>query len=341
MTPTADAPYGHPTANLYSTTSKRFDASVNYDIKDVTLEGSYFNNSLTRTWREADSGRDKGFGVAAVYHANDLVGVRAFFNQAKRSADGTTDTNGFQEDEAARTLNRTGVDVELTPMAGLGLTFTYARRNTDYTDRPLKVASDPSTVSGLLFAKYNSFSVDVDYSPSARVEFSAFYTYEKNDQNNRWQTLTGAALNNQLNYQATDKGNTFGLNGVFQVVPDKWTLNVFAQSQKIDGLDDVTAREAGSFYTPGRTTLIPAGQGGAADISAWDDTTLTTFNLRLDRHVKKAWTVGVGYAYEKYDFQDAYTSGTTQFPQSIYIMSKPDNGPYNANVGYAFLSYKF
>ena len=34
-----------------------------------------------------------------------------------------------------------------------------------------------------------------------------------------------------------------------------------AQSQKIDGLMDITANETGSFYTPGRTTLIPAGAG--------------------------------------------------------------------------------
>jgi hypothetical protein len=337
----ADAPYGHPTANPYSTTSKRFDLSANYDIKALTLEGSYFNNSLTRTYREGEEGTDKGFGVAAVYHMNDLVGVRAFYNDAKRTVVGTTDTSGFQEDEAERTLKRTGIDVELSPLAGLGLTFQYARKNAEYPNRPLKVASDPTTISGLLWAKYDTFTVEADYAPNARAEFNAFYTYEKNDQNNRWNTLSGTALNNQLNYQSLDKGNTFGVNGVFQIVPDQWTLNVFAQSQKIDGLDDITAREAGSFYTPGRTGLIPVGAGGAADITDWDDTTLTTFTLGIDRHVKKAWTLGVGYTYEKYDFADAYTSGTTMLPASIYIMSKPDNGSYTANVGYAYLRYKF
>jgi hypothetical protein len=205
----------------------------------------------------------------------------------------------------------------------------------------LKVASDPSTISGLLWAKYDTFTIDANYAPNAKVEFNAFYTYEKNGQNNRWNTLTGTALNNQLNYEATDKGNTFGVNGVFQLVPDQWTLNVFAQSQKIDGLNDITAREAGSFYPPGRTGLIPTGQGGAADMTDFDDTTLTTFSLGIDRHVKKAWTIGVGYAYEKYDFTDAYTSSATQHPTTNYIMMKPDNGSYKANVGYAYLRYKF
>jgi hypothetical protein len=340
VTPTAADPFGHATANPYSTTSKRFDLSASYDIKDLTLEASYFNNSLTRTYREAEEGTDKGFGLAAVYHMNDLVGVRAFYSDASRSAVGTT-TNGFQEDEAERDLTRAGLNVEFSPMAGLGVTFQYTHRNTDYPNRPLRVAGNPDTVSGLLWAKYDEFTVGADYAPNARIELNAFYTYEKNGQNNRWSTLTSGALNNLLNYEASDRGDTFGVNGVFQVVPDQWTLNVFAQSQKIDGLNDITAREAGSFYTPGRTTLIPTGMGGAADIADWDDTTLTTFSLGIDRHVKKAWTLGVGYAYEKYDFADAYTSGTTMLPTSVYIMSKPDNGAYTANIGYAYLRYKF
>jgi hypothetical protein len=41
-----------------------------------------------------------------------------------------------------------------------------------------------------------------------------------------------------------------------------WTLSFNALKQKVDGLADITAREAGAFYTPGRTTLIPAGQAG-------------------------------------------------------------------------------
>ena len=42
-----------------------------------------------------------------------------------------------------------------------------------------------------------------------------------------------------------------------------------------------TANETGAFYT-GRATLIAPGQGGAADIAGWDDTTLTTFGTPLD-----------------------------------------------------------
>ncbi len=274
-----------------------------------------------------------------------MIGVRAFYTDASRSAEGTT-LYGFQEDEAERDMSKLGFNVEWSPTSQFDVMLAYFRRNVDYPNRPDRIAVSggnpvagaqpiPGTPSGLLEANYDTFTAEFGYHPNERIELDAFYTYEKDAKTNQWSTTTGTSLNNLLNYAGSDKGNTFGFNGLFHIVPDKWTVSALVSHQKIDGLMDITAREAGSFYTPGRTTVIPAGTGGAADITDWDDTTLTTFGLQLDRHVAKAWTVGVGYAYEKYEFADAYTSGTTQFPSSIYIMMKPDNGAYTVNVGYA------
>ncbi len=114
-----------------------------------------------------------------------------------------------------------------------------------------------------------------------------------------------------------------------------------AQSQKIDGLMDITAREAGSFYTPGRTTLIPAGQGGAADILDYDDTKLTTIVADLAYTVAKAWTLSVGYAYEEYSHADAFSDGTSIFPQSVLFFMKGNDGGYKVNLAYAKLNYRF
>ena len=108
----------------------------------------------------------------------------------------------------------------------------------------------------------------------------------------------------------------------FQLKPEVWKLSLNAMRQKVDGLMDITAREAGSFYTPGRTTLIPAGTGGAQDIGDWDDTTLTTVTAQLDYAVAKAWTLSAGYLYEKYDFKDAYTAGDLLMPQSVLLFLK-------------------
>jgi hypothetical protein len=351
VTPTAADPYGHATANPYDNKTTRFTASASYDIGALTLEGQYRAARLERTSREAEKGDDNGFAFTALYRAKGWLNLRATYDQAKRTAEGET-LYGFQADEAERETKRTSIQIEVNPVPSLGLTFAYGRRDVEYPNRPDRIAVTsgaptpgaqpiPGTPSGLLEAKYDSFTGEVSYSPSERVDFSAYYTHEKDATTNQWSTTTGVNLNNLLNYAGIDKTDTFGLNATFQLKPEVWKLSLNAMRQKVDGLADITAREAGSFYTPGRTTLIPPGQGGAADIGDWDDTTLTSFSAQLDYTVAKAWTVSAGFWYEKYEFKDAYTAGDLLMPQSVLIFMKSNHGPYDANVVYGRVSYRF
>lgn len=352
VTPSAADPYGHATANVYDNKTTRFTGSASYDLGALTLEGQFRTASLERTSREATKGSDDAFAFNAVYHAKDWLGLRATYDQAKRKVDEGETLYGFQSDEAERETKRTTIDLELTPVDSLGLTFAYSRRDVQYPNRPNRIAASggrpvagaqpiPNTPSGLLEAKYDSFTAEIAFNPSPRVELNAYYTYEKDATTNQWSTTTGVNLNNLLNYAGTDETDTFGLDATFQLEPEVWKLGVHAMRQKVDGLMDITAREAGSFYTPGRTTLIPAGQGGAADIDDWDDTTLTTFAAQLDYAVAKAWTLTAGYVYEKYEFTDAYTAGDLLMPQSILLFMKSNRGDYDANVLYARVSYQF
>jgi len=175
----------------------------------------------------------------------------------------------------------------------------------------------------------------------SRPGLGAYYTYEKDRTTNQWSTTTGANLNHLLRYVGTDETDTFGLNGMFQLKPEVWKLSINAMRQKVDGLMDITAREAGTFYTPGRTGLIPAGTGGAADINDLDDTLLTTVRAQLDYNAAESWTLSAGYWYEKYDFKDPYSAGTLLMPQSALIFLKSNDGAYNPNVIYGKLSYRF
>ncbi|OFW11336.1 MAG: hypothetical protein A3H96_18800 [Acidobacteria bacterium RIFCSPLOWO2_02_FULL_67_36] len=353
--PTADDPYGHATANRTDASTGRFDAQVSYDIKDLTLEGGYRNHQSSWVGRNFSSGTDNkenGYTLAAVFHARDWVGFRGTFDQAKRTVSGfeptaRAATQGVMADHAEREATRTGLDIELTPSGKYGVTFAYFRRNDDYPNRPNRRATAagspeiPGTPSGLLNAKYDTYSVDFDFTPNERAELSAFYTYEKTVETNQWATLTGTALNNQLNYRGSDKGNTFGVNAVIHLVPEKWTFSTSATHQKVNGLMDITAREAGSFYTPGRTTLIPAGTGGAQDITDYDDTKLTNVMVDLAYNANARTTLSLGYAYEKYDYADAFNAETSALPQSVLTYLKANDGPYKANVGYLRLSYRF
>ena len=271
VTPSADAPYGHATANPYDNKTTRFTASASYDIGALTLEGQVRFASLERTSREATKGDDNGFALAAVYHAKDWLDLRASYDQAKRTAEGET-LYGFQSDEAERETKRTGLQVDVTPVSDLTLSLAYFRRDVEYPNRPDRIAVTsgaptpgaqpiPNTPSGLLEAKYDSFTAEVGYFPSPRVELSAYYTYEKDATTNQWATTTGVNLNNLLNYAGSDKTDTFGLDATFQIKPDVWKVWVNAMRQKVDGLMDITANESGSFYNPGRTTARSAGDG--------------------------------------------------------------------------------
>ena len=360
VTPTADDPYGHATANPYDNNTKRFTASAGYDIGALTLEAGFRTAKIERTGREVDSNTDKGFSLTALYRAKDWLDLRASYDQAKRTAKtaaiederGDEILYGLQSDEAERETKRTGVQVDVTPVSSLTLSAAYFRRDVTYPNRPDRIAVTsgaptpgaqpiPNTPSGLLDAKYDSFTAEIAYNPSEKIEFDAYYTYEKDATTNQWSTTTGVNLNNKLNYHGTDKTDTFGLNATFQLKPEVWKLYANAMRQKVDGLMDITALESGSFYTPGRTTLVPAGTGGAQDIGDWDDTTLTTVAAQLDYAVAKAWTLTAGYVYEKYEFKDAYTAGDLLMPQSVLLFLKSNHGGYDANVLYGRVSYRF
>jgi hypothetical protein len=335
---------GFNTQDPYSNKTARFEGQLSYDFGGLTLEAAAHTTKIDRTFVEAVSGKDTGFALAAVFHASDWLGLRGTYNQAKQTASGYDATPGtylgLPSNESERKTTRTGFDIELSPVANLDLTFAYFRRNDEYPNRPARgIGLDPGTTSsGLLSGKYDTFTAEIDFNPSERVELNAYYTYEKNLATDRNITLTSGAINNSLKYDASDKTGTFGANAVVQLVPEKWTLSLFARHQKVDGLLGVTAaNQAGSFYT-GR---VLNGFNGTQPIDDWDDTLITTVSAQLDFAVTKAWTLTGGYVYEKYTFADAFTAGTSNFPVSPLIMLKPNDGNYNANIVFAKLGYRF
>ena len=357
-TPTVDAPYGHGTANRYDTKSARYSASATYDYKALTVEGQVRGGQLERSFREAEKGTESGMGFTGLYHFNEWLGFRGTYDVSKRTAEGTT-LYGYQVDEAPLTNTRTGIDIELSPRDGLDLSLAYFRRNVEYTDRPNRISitsgavtpgavAIPNSPSGLLDNKYDSYTGELNWAANARLELGAFYTFEKAAQTNQWSTTNSATaavnprgLNNLLTYAGSDETSTYGANFTFQLVPDKQSVTFNATHQKVDGFMDITANETGTFYNPGRTTLIPAGQGGAADINDWDDTEITTLNAQYNYTVSKEWTLSGGYMFEKYDFKDAYKANSSLQPTSLIFKMKPDDGAYTANVVYAKLSFKF
>jgi hypothetical protein len=332
---TADLPFGFATAFPFGSKTERFDVSGSYDYKVLTVDAGYFSSTIDRTYREATKGTENGVSLAAIVRTKDWLLFRGMFDDGTRKASGydTAASIGLQADESERDSTRVGIDLELTPGDKVGFVLAYFRRNDEYPNRPNRVPGVANTANGLLKAKYDSYTAEVDLTPNTRADLSLYYTYEKNLST----TQTGATLaSNILTFGGSDKTNTFGVNGNFVIVPDRWTVVLNARRQKLDGLMDVTGDPNGSFAVA-RATL-----GGIKDITDYGDTEYTTASARLEYHPATALTFATGYAYEKYNYLDAFSQGLLVYPQvntGFYL--KADNGPYKANVVFGNMTYRF
>ena len=273
--------------------------------------------------------------LAAVLRTSDWLNVRASFDDSSRDPFGAdvTDATRLQSDEQKRDSTRIGVDVEVTPSSKVGFVLSYLRRHDEYTN-PDAVAGVPGTAYGLLEAKYDTFTGEIDLNPSERFELGAYYTYEKNLSTTQ-NFSGGTTVVGLLNFAGSDKTDTFGGYANVRLVPDKWTLTLNARSQKLDGLLDVTGDPNGSF------ARARAAYGGIQDIENYSDTELITATAQLDYAVGGNLSVGLGYAYEKYDFADAFSAGTDVYPLAGAFYLKANDGPYEVNVVYARLNYRF
>ena len=348
----ADAPHGFATNTPYDTKSSRLTASASYDYKALTLEASVRSTQLERTYREAEKGKDNGMGLTALYHFSDWLGFRGMYDKATRTAEGTT-LYGFQSDEAPFTNTRIGGDLELSLPYGLEVSGGYIKRKVDYTDRPNRcyvvsgacttntavVTPIPNSPSGLLGTSYDSYTAQVDWTANDRVELGAYMTYEKDAQTNQWSSNPSAATYNLVSYAGSNKTNTYGGHATLQVIPDKATLMVNGMSQKVDGFMDITAPNAAGSFNTARAGFSPA---GAADVPDMDATQISTLSAQFDYSLTKAWSVGLGYMFEKYDYKDPFVVLNNELlPSSTIIEMKPNDGRYQANLMFAKMTFKF
>lgn len=349
----AESEFGYETASPYGYKTGRFDAQGSYDIKAVTIEGTYRHEQIDRTFREGLQNKENGGSVAVIVHHSTWLMLRGMYDQSTRLAtktgnpDDSTSNLGFQADESERHSKVGGIDVEITPSDKVMFLVSYLRHNDDYPNRPDQVSGGvvvPGTPNGLLKANYDTYTVEVDWTPNARAEVGAYYTYDKDLST----TQTGGTsasnvapgagpIANLLTWDGSNKANTFGLNSRFALSPDKWMFNFDARRQKVDGLMAITGDQAGSFYR------ARAAYGGIQNVNDYNDTDLTTIVASFDYNITKAVGLNFGYAYEKYKFADAYSQPTNElYPLNGSFYLKANHGSYEVNdVVYVKMNYRW
>jgi hypothetical protein len=81
------------------------------------------------------------------------------------------------------------------------------------------------------------------------------------------------------------------------------------------------------------------------DIANWDNYTLYSFKLRAIYNLTKSLTTSIGYAYERFNYNDAQLNNYNYVPtggsNAAFLTGAYADQSYRVNVLFADLSYKF
>jgi MtrB/PioB family decaheme-associated outer membrane protein len=357
--PRISVPYGY--------TNDQLDASVSYDFGKATVEGGYRWTARDRTFRETEKTTENAGLVKVDFRPNDWFLLHAGYERASRGYSGLeiqrSEEASFQApgaptnllaipsndpafaatyqslgcggapcniryDQAARKSDRVTAQVQASPGSGkatFGLAWNYNKD--DYNE----------TVYGLTLFKYNTITADFDYSPSGKWSLYAFYSWEQinDDLRGRQSGSTVSAIPlDDWTSNVEDKINSIGAGATLNFVPDKWSASLFLRWQKVDGNNAIAAPPGGAPANA-RTQY-----GGVQSIPAYDDTKIAGVNAELKYQLRRAWAFALGGWFEKYEVNDAQTTGSINYAPGSFFLAIND-GNYRAWWGYLKMSYRF
>ena len=337
----------------HATSNSRLDATVGYDLGAFSVEGGYKYNSITREFRETDKTTENGFRLAAdvrkdwfVLHGGYEFGSRDFSGlEIQRSEDASLVTPGdpgniysapsaslcaggvvcnLRYDQAPRHVNKAFALAQLTPAGHWSFDLSYIYDKSNFQD----------SAFGLQFARYTSFTAEADYTPSEKWSVYGFYTWEGNSDFLHGRQSGSTVSVNPLDdwtSNVDDKINSIGAGATISIVPSKWSLNLFARWQKVDGNNDFSAPPGGAPDL-GRVDV-----GGVKDIPNYDDNKLTSVSAELKYRLRR-WGLALGGWYERYRVDDSGTEGLSNYIPSQFFLNAA-NGSYRAVWGYLRASY--
>ncbi len=243
-------------------------------------------------------------------------------------------------DAAAKDRNTYKASLEFFPIEDLNFNLGYKYKDTDYKD----------TILGLQDDQRNEFNFDVDYLIMKRVRLFGYFDYEYVKFNQFQRQLPGGttAFNPALpptstafnwTLTQTEKDYGYGLGAEFYLLPKKLTLRLQHNYIKSNGYSDY------AYLLD--TNPLPAGRtNDNIDISAWDDYRLSNYMVKVVYDMSKSFSCTVGWAYEKYVYDDAqyndyqYVPGTSG-TGGAYLTGAYQNPSYRTNVFFLSAAYKF
>lgn len=223
-------------------------------------------------------------------------------------------------DEADMTRDRVQFLATVYPVESLAMSGSYTYGRDDFDDSSF----------GLLEDEHYIASLDADFAPSERFSVFAFYSRE-NYKNKQKASLVPFDVSSSI-WRADNEDviDTFG--GGFKVllVPRTLDLEVSYSYSKVDG--EIALKNQAT---------------DPSDFGTVDETTYHVLDSKLNYRFLKNFVLTLGYAWEKFDYDDFNTEGFTNIPVddtgvyngALLMGTLPED--YDVNVFYTKLTYRF
>jgi hypothetical protein len=314
-----------------------FDATASFTpLRYSAIRVGYTFDKWQHTTRATEGWKDNTARVSFDTLGSQYVTLRAQFEHTKRDTINLSIDDlvgaGMQPaarffDEAARIRNRATFIVELNPMPMVGVDFTAATAKDDYQ------GADPSQQFGLLNNKNTVYTIGVNVTPNAMVNFGAEYgreTYNALQQSRNANPAPDPSwTDSNRNWTLTNDENVNNISLYANLV------KAIAKTDIRFGYDYSDSDQAFVHDGPRIGQLAAIGQFVALPnvTNKWQRATV---DLRYDLTAK----VGVGFSYwfEKFDVDDFATINTTG-PATLPILGSRTDTPRIDWIGDLFTGY--
>jgi MtrB/PioB family decaheme-associated outer membrane protein len=311
-------------------------AELGFDItKKSRLNLDYTFERTNQTNREVDKLEDHIFGSSLDTKAFSWMNLKLSYKRTERdisnynfdvyldAGEDLQQLPGLRKyTQANMSRDRLNFIATVYPTELFTVSTSYIYGQDDFVDSPY----------GLLDDKHHIFSIDVDYSPTDRLNLHIFYNYEFYEarQKDRGEVPAQPTVVADWFAKTKDVVNTLGAGMKLVLIPNKLDFDVSYSYSNVDGTID--------FFTPAVAT---------SDFDTVDDTTLQILQTKFDYRAWKRWLFTLGYRWEKFDYDDFNTQGFTNVPtdssgnyNGAYLMGTLP-GDYTVNVAYLKVSYMF
>jgi MtrB/PioB family decaheme-associated outer membrane protein len=338
---------------LFDYSTYKLGAQVGFKLPmSFYLIAGYTRGHISRKREDIPRNDDDLYETELRWSGVDFMVARVGYERLHRRADfeapqvtGPTDPAIIEYyvrrfDGAGKEQDVWKINLDFFPAPDLNISLGYKWRDTRYKD----------TILGLQSWAGHEYHVDADYLVLKRVKLYGYFDYEYGKLDQKQRTFTSGTNANPalppsptaFNWTVTetDRNYVYGLGTDVYALPKKLTFTFQYSYVKSRGSADYT-------YLLGLNPIPPTRTQDNIDINDLDSYSLRYYLAKVTYTPVKPLSLSLGWAYEKYIYDDAQFNGYQYVPLSStggtlgFLTGAYANQNYRANIYFASASYHF